>query len=113
MPALNWTSIGFYCLFSSFVYYQQLHGRNFRGESVGFATALHTFSFLGMITGFSYLLYYGWKVVWWAPMVIFLISLIAGVIANIVEKLVGALAISLAAFAAWPVCAYFMFIYIP
>jgi len=113
MQSLSWQSIGFYCIFSTFVFYQQLHGRRFKGASQVFRLALNISAFTGMLTGFAYLAYYGWAVVWWAPIVIFLISLLVGVLGDLLERLVGALVISLSGFVGWPVSAYFMFSYVP
>lgn len=113
MQTLSSTSIAFYCLFGIFVFYQQLHVKNFQGASQSFALALNISAFAGMLTGFAYLVYYGWSVVWWAPIVIFLIGLIASLVGFLLERLVGSLALSLGGFIGWPVSAYFMFSYIP
>jgi hypothetical protein len=71
MELLSWPSVFFYCIFGTFVYYQQLHLRDFQGASKGFEFILSISAFSGMITGLGYLIYYGWVVVWWAPIVIF------------------------------------------
>lgn len=113
MPVLSWTSIAFYCAFSTFVFYQQLHTKHFQGASQAFGFALSISALLGMLTGFGYLIYYGWSVAWWAPFVIFVIGLISSVIGFMLERVVGALALSLSAFVGWPVCAYFMFKLMP
>jgi hypothetical protein len=113
MQALSWPSIGFFCLFGIFVFYQQLHAKNFRGSSQGFALALNLSAFLGMLTGLAYLVSYGWHVVWWAPIVIFIIGILASMLGLFVERIVGSMALSISAFVGWPICAYFMFIYVP
>lgn len=113
MQALSWTSIAFYCVFGVFVFYQQLHVKNFRGASQGFALALNLSALAGMLTGIAYLIYYGWSVIWWAPIVIFLIGLLATIPAILLERIVGAGVLSLGAFVGWPLSAYFMFHYIP
>ena len=59
VQALSSPSIAFYCLFGIFVFYQQLHGKNFRGESQLFALVLNVSVLLGMFTGVVYLAYYG------------------------------------------------------
>ncbi len=56
MQTLSWTSIAFYCAFGVFVFYQQLHVKNFRGASQGFALALNLSAFAGMLTGVAYLI---------------------------------------------------------
>jgi hypothetical protein len=113
MSVLSWPSIGWYCLFSIFVFYQQLHVKNFRGASKAFGLALSISAVLGMLTGFAYLLYYGWSVAWWAPIVIFILGILVSLVAFTLERVVGALALSLLGFIGWPVSAYFMFQYIP
>ncbi len=55
MQTLSWTSIAFYCAFGVFVFYQQLHVKNFRGASQGFALALNLSALAGMLTGIAYL----------------------------------------------------------
>jgi hypothetical protein len=113
MQTLSWTSIAFYCAFSIFVFYQQLHGKNFRGASQSFGLALNVSAIAGMMTGLAYLLYYGWTVVWWAPIVILVIGVAATLVGLLLEKLVGKEALSVGGFIGWPVCAYYMFSHIP
>lgn len=113
MQTLSWPSIAFYCLFGIFVFYQQLHVKNFQGASQSFALVLNISAFAGMLTGLAYLIYYGWSVVWWAPIVIFVIGLVASMFGFLLERLVGSLALSLGGFIGWPVSAYFMFSYVP
>ena len=113
MQAISWPSVAFYCAFGIFVFYQQLHVKTFRGASQAFLLALNLSAVIGMLTGLVYLVYYGWSVVWWAPLVIFAIGLAASMLGFLVERVVGSLALSLGAFAGWPVCAFFMFQYVP
>ena len=104
----------FYCLFSTFVYYHQAHLRNFHGASKLFKLILTIFAYSGMIVGFTFLIYYGIKVTWWAPFVMFFISVIFMFVSGLFEKLIiGALGMSLLGFIVWPVCAYLMFNSIP
>ena len=113
LEALPLSTAIFYCLFSTFVYYQQLHLKNFRGASKVFESVLSLFAFAGMITGLVFLIYYGWTVVWWAPVVLFIISLFFQLIANLIERITGPFFLSLTGFLAWPVCAYLMFNSLP
>ena len=114
MHTLSWPSITAYCAFGIFVFYQQLYVKNFRGASQTFALALINISaFAGMLTGLAYLVYYGWVVAWWAPVVIFGIGLLASLLGFLLERAAGSLVLSLAGFVGWPVSAYFMFHYIP
>lgn len=113
MESLSWMSVLFYCLFGIFVYYQQLHVRDFQGASKEFELILSVSAFAGMITGLVYLIYYGWTVVWWAPIVIFVIGLLFTFVGVVIEQLLGKFTLSLSGFIGWPICAYFMFHYIP
>lgn len=113
MSAIFWPSIGCYAVFSVFVYYQQLHGRHFKGGSVMFGFLLSLFGFAGMITGFAYLGYYGWTVSWWGAVVAFVIGILAILPGIAVERIVGAFTLSLTGFVVWPLAAYMMFHYIP
>lgn len=100
-------------MFSIFVFYQQLHCKNFNGRSEAFGLLLSIFAFAGMITGFVYLVYYGWTVVWWAAVVTFLIGLLATIPGLLLERVFGKFTLSLLGFLIWPVCAYFMFALVP
>lgn len=114
MQLVSWPSLGFYLLFSLFLFYQQLHIRHFRGSSEAFRGILTLSVLAGSITGLVYLGYYGWTVSWWPPVLFFFLSLVAvGILGALVEHLVGVLPISLLAFVGWPVSAYFMFVYVP
>ena len=114
MEVISWPSVLFYCLFGIFVYYQQLHVRDFYGASQLAYLLLMLSALAGMITGLVYLIFYGWVVVWWAPIIIFLISLVFGTsMGVIIEALVGKHTLSLVGFLGWPLCAYFMFQSIP
>lgn len=113
MSSLSWPSIAFYCVFGIFVFYQQLHAKHFRGANQTFGLILSISAFLGMLTGFAYLIYYGWYVTWWAPIIIFVLGILASMCGFIVERVVDRFQLSFAGFVAWPVCAYFMFAYVP
>lgn len=113
MQALSWPSIGFFCLFGIFVFYQQLHIKHFHGSSQSFALALNISALLGTLTGLTYLIYYGWHVVWWAPIVIFVIGILAAMLGFLIERIVGSIVLSTSAFVGWPICAYFMFDFVP
>ena len=113
MENFDLLNVFYYCLFGMFVYYQQLHSKNFRGTSKVLEMVLTISSFLGMIVGFAFLLYYGYKVVWWAPVFIFVIGMFFQFIAVIIERILGQFTISLVGFVAWPLFAYLMFQTIP
>jgi hypothetical protein len=66
-----------------------------------------------MLTGIAYLIYYGYSVVWWAPVIIFVIGIVASILGFFLERIIGSLAVSLGGFIGWPICAYLMFRYVP
>lgn len=113
LTVFSWPSIGFFCLFGVFIFYQRLHIQQYRGASAGFLSLLVASTTLGGLTGVAYLIYYGWAVNWWAPLIIFLMGLAAAMVGVVLEQLVGAFAWSMTAFIGWPVAAYLMFAYIP
>jgi hypothetical protein len=113
MQIISWLSVFYYCLFGVFVFYQQLHLRNFRGSSKGFEIVLSLSAFAGTITGLSYLVYYGWSVAWWAPIPILLVGLLFTGVGVLIERIFGVFMLSLAGFIGWPLCAYAMFKHIP
>ncbi len=113
MSELSWLSIVSYCIFKFFLFYQQLHLKSFRGSSELSRFALAVFAFFGLITGFVYLLYYGWSVVWWAPVIIFAIGLLVNIAALKVERAINYIALSMIGFVVMPVSAFFMFWLVP
>ena len=114
MEVISWSSVLFYMFFGIFVYYQQLHVRDFQGASQLLYLLLTISAFAGMLTGLAYLLVYGWTVVWWAPVLIFLISIVVGTtVGAVIESTVGKHTLSLLGFVGWPLCAYWMFKSIP
>src|SRR5690349_21308356 len=114
MDSLVWPSIGFFCLFSIFLFYQQLHIRTFRGSSQSLALALNISSLMGTLTAITYLLYYGWHVIWWAPIPILISGMLSATLVRIlVQGEVGLTMLSATAFIGLPISAYFMFSLIP
>ena len=116
MEKFEISNILYYCLFSTFVYYNQLHLKQSRGKSKFFEIILLAFSLIGMITGFGYLITYGYKVSWWAPFVIIIAGFFFMFFAAFIEKLLGEYGVfwmSLIGFIVWPISAYLMFTTIP
>ena len=113
MDNFNILNILCYCLFGTFLYYQQLHVTHFRGASRVFENILSISVLAGMIVGLVFLFFYGYKVIWWAPLIIFTIGILFTFVGVFFEKLVGTFWMSMLAFIVWPVCAYLMFKTIP
>lgn len=114
MSSISWASAAFYCLFGIFVFYQQLHAKSLRGSSHSFGLLLTVSALAGTITGIVYLVYYGWNVSWFVAAAILVAGVFLAAFAGVLlENLIGAPALSMIGFAGWPVCAYFMFKYVP
>lgn len=110
MSNFVWQSIGLFCLFNVFVFYQQLQSKNFRGTSQAFGLALAVSAFAGTVTGLVYIGYYGWNISWWAAAVVLVLGIIfAGIAGLVTERLASPFVLSILGFIGWPVCAYFMF----
>lgn len=109
MDNLNTDALIYYLLFSVFVFYQQVHIRNFRGASQGFQTLLTFSALAGTITGLVFLGYYAVQVSIVGALIIFGAGLLSGVVGPILERIVGRYALSLIGFIAWPIFAYLMF----
>lgn len=112
MQTLPWSSVAYYCAFGIAVYYQRVHAQAYPGEGWK-KLGLTALAFLGMLTGFFYLVYFGWMLAWWAPVIPLGMSALATIPAILVERLVGRLALGRLSLLAWPVCAYLMFNTLP
>lgn len=101
-----------YSLYSFFLFYQQLHLKNFQGASQAFGLTLGVFAFAGMLFGLGFLLYYGYKVSWLQAGVLFLLAFVIKVVWFFIEAKAGlrnfARVFSIGGFVALPVCGYFM-----
>lgn len=106
-----------YTLFSFFLFYQQLHVKNFRGASEGFYFLLNAFAFISMLGGLAFLLYYGYKISWLDTLALFGISFVVKAVWFSIEAKLElrnlAPFISLIGFIGIPVCGYFMWWSLP
>ncbi len=112
MNYISWQSLLFYCFFCVFVYYQQQYLRNFRGGTQLLGSLISISVGLAVVTSLIYLIYYGWHVVWWVPIIIFFVGFVFSLISMIAEPYIGSV-VSMLGFLGWPICAYFMFQFIP
>lgn len=106
-----------YAAFSFFLFYQQLHIKNFRGSSEAFRAILVIFSFGGMLFGWVFLIYWGYKVSWLQAAVLFGIAFTIKTVWFPIEAKLGLRNsywfFSLAGFIALPVSGYFMWAALP
>jgi len=112
MEILPWPSIAFYSAFGIFVYYQRLHAQACVDDG-WLKLLLNALAFAGMLTGFIYLAYFGWKTAWWMPAIPLAMSALAAIPAILLERLTGRAALGQISVLAWPVCAYLMFDTLP
>jgi len=101
-----------YTIFSFFLFYQQLHLKNFQGASEAFGTLLGIFAFVGMLFGLGFLIYWGYKVSWLQAAALFGIAFAIKFVWFPIEAKLGLRnsywVFSLAGFIALPVSGYFM-----
>ena len=104
-------------VFSTFAYYQSLHATNFRGASKGFWFILSLSASVAMICGLVFLVYYGWNVRWYLPILLFVLGLVVKAVWFAVEASLKnrdlPFLLSLVGFVAWPIAAVFMFRSVP
>lgn len=106
-----------YSLYSLFLFYQQLHIKNFRGTSQGFLLLLNVFSIVTMLGGIAYLIYYGFKMSWLGTLGLVGIAFFIKFVWFGIEAKLGlrdaAPFISIMGFIAVPICTFFMLKGIP
>lgn len=112
MEILPWPSIAFYSAFGVLVYYQRLHAHAYAGPDWQHLL-LTGLAFAGVPTGLAYLVYFGWKTAWWAPVIPLAMSALATIPAILLERVVGRTALGRLSVPAWPVCAWLMFTLLP
>lgn len=57
MPAIH--VVLYYLLFNIIHFYMNLHGREFKGASMGFETILNSWVFLAMLAKYGFVIYWG------------------------------------------------------
>lgn len=110
--ALPWGVIISYSLFSLFIFCQQYHLKYFRGASRMYPALLSLTGMVGLLTGIVFLVFYAFKVAWWAPVGIMVISFLFQML---VHPLISHFApwIGMVGLVGWPVCAVIMFMAMP
>ena len=102
-----------FAAFSLFTYFHQRHFRHFQGASPIFEFVLGISSTLSMLVSLCFLVYYGYRVGWWMPFALVGLDLLIFPVGVLLGRLVTPFGMSLLAFIAWPILAYFMFTLVP
>lgn len=63
-----------YSIFSFFLFYQQLHVKNYRGQSEVFNWALLASAFTGMVFNYGFLIWWGYTISWLGAALLFAIA---------------------------------------
>jgi hypothetical protein len=92
-----------------FLFFQQLHFKNFRGASKLFEVLLMISVGLGMITGIAYIGFYAWNASFFSAIIIFVIGLVSAFLYKVFESIVGSFGLSMLGFIGWPIAAFYMF----
>jgi len=103
-----------FTIFFGFVNTHQRHINAFRGKSQAFFVFITLYFILSCILGLGFLIYYGYAVTWYLPIILFLISgIIGAILFGILDGILGPLTVSLIGFIGIPVCGYFMIATLP
>jgi hypothetical protein len=83
---------------------------HFQGTSHGYRLALQTSMSIGSLVGVGLLVYYFIQVSWYWPLVLFVISSLAGgLFFGFLDAKIGTLGMSLISFIGWPASAVWVF----
>ena len=116
--AMMLSEIPFFLIIAWIVFFgsvntHQRHDRDFRGASQGYHLALKVSHILGTLVGLGLIIYYFMQVAWYWPFALFAVGiLLAGLLFGLLDRIIGALGMSMLAFIAWPVAAVWAFIII-
>ena len=104
-----WDSIAYYCAFGVFAYYNQRWNKQMsEGKEEGNSFVV-MMSFLGMIAGLIYFIYYGLNISWVGAITAFFVGLAAMVFGVALEFLIGTSVVQRLSVFVWPVFAFLMF----
>lgn len=73
-------------MFAVFAAQQKFCIRDLKSRSLAYDFALTYFSFATAVFGFGYLICYGYKIAWWAPFVLFAISVVSILPVVLIER---------------------------
>lgn len=106
-----------YLIFSFFHFYQLKHIKNFQGASQIFRLILSLFGFLCMIFMYAFLIYLGYKTIWYYPIILFIGGITIKFIYSFIESKFQIkdyqFIFSLSGFVIIPITIFFMLRYFP
>lgn len=104
--SLPLTLLAAFSLLVGFVNSQQRHIQGFRGSSPGVRQLLMLSTILGSICGAALLVFYFMQVAWYWPVLLFVAAaVVGGIVFGILDRVIGAAAVSMAGFIGWPAAA--------
>jgi len=114
MPdALPITLLVTFMVFFGFLNTHQRHAHHFQGASQAFLFALQISVISGSLVLIGLLIYYGIETAWYWPIaLLFIVSIVGGLLFGWLDVAFGGLRISLLAFVGWPVAAIISYIII-
>lgn len=98
-----------YGIFSVFAAFQKFCIRDFQGQNIVYKNILSLFSLLTSLFGVSFLIFYGFEKVWWAPFILFGVGLLAFIPLGLIERLIPMWILGMASFIVIPVCGLLLF----
>jgi hypothetical protein len=105
-----WSLLVAWIAFLGFGRVHGLHYTAFNGTSLVYREILMTSQGLNFLVGTGLLVYYGFHSAWYWPVALLAVGLfVAGWLADVVIRTVGALVPSLLAFVGWPVAGWFVY----
>jgi hypothetical protein len=106
---LPWPVVVTYAVYAVFAAQQKFCYRDFKGASIGYHALLGYFGFFTSLFGIGFLIYYGFRTTWWAPLVLFslgvLIYIPFSTLELVMERFMPLQAWGLMSFVVVPVCA--------
>ena len=109
MEGFPLNTLGFYAAFTLAAFYVQLWGRDYQGKSPVLHVLVTVSALASMIVGLIFLVYLGWQLVWWYPLIFFFAAILISPLAFMVKPLSRSVGVQAFCFFAWPVIAFMMF----
>ena len=102
-----------FLIFTLFAHNLQRYAKEFRGASPAAGAVVSLAGLASVVAEYGFLLYYGYKVVWWAPIVLFIASLALMFVTGRLQNKLGAPLLGLLGLVVAPICGYLMFTTMP